>query len=180
MELLSTCPREPHTDRVEGGRPRVCRAFRRRPAAGSGESQTPAIGARHGAAGLAGGRRPHHSSARRAARARLPHERIGLGRSQGDEAVVSRELLEMVCDDLLARALQPVYAVLRDAGVHPSEVDDVVMVGGSSRLVAVSVVAECTSNGSRRARSHCGSMRVARGWHECRCSSAWAPSSLAA
>jgi hypothetical protein len=58
---------------------------------------------------------------------------------------VSRELLEMVCEDLLARALQPVYGVLRDAGVHPDDVDDVVMVGGSSRLVAVSIVAEGTS-----------------------------------
>jgi molecular chaperone DnaK (HSP70) len=52
--------------------------------------------------------------------------------------VVSRELLETVCGDLLERALQPVYGVLRDAGVHPDDVDDVVMVGGSSRLVAVS------------------------------------------
>lgn len=59
------------------------------------------------------------------------------GVTQAGEVVVSRELLETVCAHLLGRALQPVYDVLREAGVHPDDVDDVVMVGGSSRLLAV-------------------------------------------
>ena len=49
----------------------------------------------------------------------------------------SRNMLEDSCATLLNAAMEPVYSVLRDTETHPDEVDDVVMVGGSSRLLAV-------------------------------------------
>lgn len=50
---------------------------------------------------------------------------------------LTREELEEVCGDLLARAEEPVGRALWEAGMGLDAVDDVVMVGGSSRLVAV-------------------------------------------
>jgi hypothetical protein len=79
------------------------------------------------------------------------------GVTQAGEVVVSRELLETVCAHLLGRALQPVYDVLREAGVHPDDVDDVVMVGGSSRLLAVRALWFGSGLGCRDSRNRCKS-----------------------
>eukprot|EP00241_Pyramimonas_parkeae_P005206 CAMPEP_0114227524 /NCGR_PEP_ID=MMETSP0058-20121206/1839_1 /TAXON_ID=36894 /ORGANISM="Pyramimonas parkeae, CCMP726" /LENGTH=369 /DNA_ID=CAMNT_0001338377 /DNA_START=384 /DNA_END=1493 /DNA_ORIENTATION=+ len=53
------------------------------------------------------------------------------------DLVISRNMMEEVCAELIQRAMEPVYQVLHETGTSPEEVDDVVMVGGSSRLVAI-------------------------------------------
>ena len=50
---------------------------------------------------------------------------------------LSRAKLEQLVDDLLRRAMDPVKQALADAGLEPSEVDEVVLVGGSTRMPRV-------------------------------------------
>jgi heat shock 70kDa protein 1/2/6/8 len=47
---------------------------------------------------------------------------------------LTRARLEDLCSDLFRRALKPVEQVLMDAKISKSEVDDIVLVGGSSRI----------------------------------------------
>lgn len=47
---------------------------------------------------------------------------------------LSRAKLESLVDDLVKRTLDPVKAALKDAGIKASEVDDIVMVGGMTRM----------------------------------------------
>ncbi len=47
---------------------------------------------------------------------------------------LSRAKFEQLVDDLLQRSMKPVNQALADAGVKPSEVDEVVLVGGSTRI----------------------------------------------
>lgn len=54
--------------------------------------------------------------------------------------VISRAVFEDVCTDLLDRVLAPVEQVLGDAGIAPETVDDVVLVGGSTRIPRVQEV----------------------------------------
>lgn len=51
--------------------------------------------------------------------------------------VVKREQFEAACAHLFDRAMAPVRQALEGASVSPEEVDEVVLVGGSSRLPAV-------------------------------------------
>ena len=50
---------------------------------------------------------------------------------------LSRAKLEQLVDDLLRRTMDPVKQALADAGLQPSEVDEVVLVGGSTRMPRV-------------------------------------------
>jgi molecular chaperone DnaK (HSP70) len=50
---------------------------------------------------------------------------------------LTRADAEAAAAPLLARALAPVDAALREAGMGPDDVDDVVLVGGATRLLAV-------------------------------------------
>jgi len=50
---------------------------------------------------------------------------------------LTRAKLEQLIDDLLQRTLGPVEQVCRDAGVEPSQIDEVVLVGGSTRIPRV-------------------------------------------
>jgi molecular chaperone DnaK (HSP70) len=50
---------------------------------------------------------------------------------------VSRAAFEATCAPLFARAMVPVYAALASASVTPRQIDEVVLVGGSSRLPRV-------------------------------------------
>ncbi|KAJ2939550.1 hypothetical protein O0L34_g6382 [Tuta absoluta] len=52
-------------------------------------------------------------------------------------STVTRSLFEKTCDDLFRRTLVPVRTALHDAGLAAAEVDEVVLVGGSSRIPAV-------------------------------------------
>jgi molecular chaperone DnaK len=47
---------------------------------------------------------------------------------------LSRSKLEQLVDDLLQRSLGPVRQCLKDAGVEPKDIDEVVLVGGMTRM----------------------------------------------
>jgi molecular chaperone DnaK len=47
---------------------------------------------------------------------------------------LSRAKLESLVDDLVRRTVDPVKAALRDAGLKPSDIDEVVLVGGMTRM----------------------------------------------
>jgi len=50
---------------------------------------------------------------------------------------LSRAKLEQLCDDLIQRSVRPVMQALEDAGLKPSQIDEVVLVGGMTRMPAV-------------------------------------------
>ena len=53
------------------------------------------------------------------------------------ETTLDRETFEGLCPDLLDRLLVPVQAALRDSGWSAEDIDDVVLVGGSTRMPMV-------------------------------------------
>ena len=50
---------------------------------------------------------------------------------------LSRSKFEQLADDLIKRTEGPCLAALKDAGLSPSDIDEVVLVGGSTRIPAV-------------------------------------------
>jgi molecular chaperone DnaK len=50
---------------------------------------------------------------------------------------LSRARLEAMVDDLIERSLEPTRKCLKDAGLEPSQIDEVVLVGGSTRMPKV-------------------------------------------
>ena len=50
---------------------------------------------------------------------------------------LSRAKFEQLCDDLFQRALDPCKKALKDAGKRPSDIDEVILVGGSTRIPKV-------------------------------------------
>jgi molecular chaperone DnaK len=55
---------------------------------------------------------------------------------------LSRAKFEQLADQLFARCLRPCEAALKDAGMKPSEIDEVILVGGSSRIPKVQEIVE--------------------------------------
>jgi molecular chaperone DnaK len=53
------------------------------------------------------------------------------------ETSLQRSAFEALCPDLLDRLLRPVQRALRDSALAPEDVDDVVLVGGSTRMPMV-------------------------------------------
>ena len=53
------------------------------------------------------------------------------------ETTLERACFESLCPDLLDRLLRPVQRALRDSGLAPEDIDDVVLVGGSTRMPMV-------------------------------------------
>ena len=53
------------------------------------------------------------------------------------ETTLDREIFEGLCPDLLDRLLVPVQSALRDSGWAAEDIDDVVLVGGSTRMPMV-------------------------------------------
>jgi molecular chaperone DnaK len=47
---------------------------------------------------------------------------------------ITRAKFETLCSDLFDRSLKPLEAALRDANLTPSQIDDVILVGGSTRI----------------------------------------------
>jgi len=47
---------------------------------------------------------------------------------------ISRAKLEQLCESLFAQVIEPCRKCLADAGVKPSQIDEVIMVGGSTRI----------------------------------------------
>ena len=50
---------------------------------------------------------------------------------------LTRAKLEQLCDDLFERTVKPVHACLKDAGLDASQVDELVLVGGMTRMPKV-------------------------------------------
>jgi actin-like ATPase involved in cell morphogenesis len=50
---------------------------------------------------------------------------------------LSRPKLEALVDDLIQRTIEPCKAALKDAGLRPSDIDEVVLVGGQTRMPKV-------------------------------------------
>ena len=50
---------------------------------------------------------------------------------------LTRAKLESLVEDLVSRSMEPVKTALKDAGLSPSEIDDVILVGGQTRMPMV-------------------------------------------
>ncbi|MCL4139589.1 UNVERIFIED_CONTAM: hypothetical protein GTU68_020652 [Idotea baltica] len=50
---------------------------------------------------------------------------------------LTRVKLEQLCSDLIGRLIDPCKTALKDAGVSASEIDDIILVGGMTRMPAV-------------------------------------------
>ena len=61
----------------------------------------------------------------------------GRERAQAPSLKLTRAKLEQLVDDLLERSMGPVQQCLKDAGVEPKDIDEVVLVGGSTRIPKV-------------------------------------------
>ena len=50
--------------------------------------------------------------------------------------------LKQLADNLFARCLKPCEAALKDAGLNASQIDEVILVGGSTRIPKVQEIVE--------------------------------------
>ena len=50
---------------------------------------------------------------------------------------LTRAKLEQICDDLIQRTIEPCKKAMADAGLQPSQIDEVILVGGSTRIPKV-------------------------------------------
>ncbi|MBM4254328.1 MAG: Fe-S protein assembly chaperone HscA [Deltaproteobacteria bacterium] len=64
-------------------------------------------------------------------RLEVPEKKVSITRT------LARKELEAAVDDIVARTLAPCRQALKDAGLEPREIDEVVMVGGSTRMPLV-------------------------------------------
>ncbi len=55
---------------------------------------------------------------------------------------LTRAKFEQLCDDLIQRTLTPCKKALEDAGLQPSQIDEVILVGGSTRIPAIQALVE--------------------------------------
>ncbi|ODV88878.1 hypothetical protein CANCADRAFT_130416 [Tortispora caseinolytica NRRL Y-17796] len=65
---------------------------------------------------------------------------------------LSRAKFEELNNDLFKKTLKPVEQVLKDAGVKKSEIDDIVLVGGSTRIPKVQALLEDFFNGKKASK----------------------------
>ncbi len=55
---------------------------------------------------------------------------------------LSRAQFEQICDTLIQRTIQPCITALKDAGYTASDIDEVILVGGSTRIPAIQEVVQ--------------------------------------
>src|SRR2546426_12731728 len=55
---------------------------------------------------------------------------------------LTRAKLEALVDDLLQKTIGPCQAALKDAGLQPSQIDEVVLVGGQTRMPKVQEIVQ--------------------------------------
>ena len=56
--------------------------------------------------------------------------------------ILTRAKFEQICDDLIRRTLEPCKKALADAGMNPSDIQEVILVGGSTRIPAIQQLVE--------------------------------------
>ena len=67
---------------------------------------------------------------------------------------LTRSKFEQLVDDLLQRSMEPVKQALADAGITPSDIDEVVLVGGSTRVPKIQqLVKEISAGTAQRCES---------------------------
>lgn len=66
---------------------------------------------------------------------------------------ISRARYEELCSDIFKRALEPVSKVLQDAKMSKSDIDDIVLVGGSTRIPKVQALLQEFFNGKELCKS---------------------------
>ena len=69
------------------------------------------------------------------------------------QIMLTRAKFESLCDDLFRKTLAPVESVLRDSKVSKADVDDIVLVGGSSRIPRVQQLLKEYFNGKELCNS---------------------------
>ena len=79
----------------------------------------------------------HEVSTRETTTVMLPFLAHARGQPLSLECEFSREQLELLVEDLITSTLDPVDQALRDARLKPSQIHEVVLVGGSSRIPMV-------------------------------------------
>src|SRR3546814_8202673 len=52
---------------------------------------------------------------------------------------LTRDKLEALVDDMIAKSMEPCKIALKDAGLKPSEIDELILVGGQKRMPKVQV-----------------------------------------
>ena len=55
---------------------------------------------------------------------------------------LTRSKFEQLCDGLIQRTLGPCRQALKDAGLQPNDIDEVILVGGSTRIPAIQALVE--------------------------------------
>lgn len=55
---------------------------------------------------------------------------------------LTRAQFEQICDDLIQKTMEPCKLALKDANMKPSDVDEVILVGGSTRIPAIQQLVE--------------------------------------
>tara|TARA_Y100001970_G_scaffold293091_1_gene437697 strand:- start:67 stop:2001 length:1935 start_codon:yes stop_codon:yes gene_type:complete len=66
---------------------------------------------------------------------------------------ITRAKFEQLCDDLFRRCLDPVATVLRDAKLDKGDIDDIVLVGGSTRIPKIQSMLSRFFNGKELCKS---------------------------
>ena len=55
---------------------------------------------------------------------------------------LTRAKFEQLCDHLIQKTVEPCKLALRDAGLQASDIDEVILVGGSTRIPAIQQIVE--------------------------------------
>ncbi len=73
---------------------------------------------------------------------RLQHLRTTRGDVVQHTGIVTRALFEQMCEDLFERLREPCLRAIADAHVRPDAIDQVILVGGASRMPRVQAMAQ--------------------------------------
>ena len=72
----------------------------------------------------------------------LPYITVVDGVPQHLVRTLTRAKFEQLCDDLIQATLEPCRNAMRDAGLDKSQIDEVILVGGSTRIPAIQKIVE--------------------------------------
>ncbi len=72
----------------------------------------------------------------------LPYITVADGVPQHLVKTLTRAKFEQLCDDLIQSTLEPCRKAMQDAGLNNSDIDEVILVGGSTRIPAIQQIVE--------------------------------------